>query len=264
MKEKMAEGLKKLKEKFVASLSAQKTRRLYIAAIIIAAVLIIITTVCGIYVNDYYRADGEAISDYLSRHEGAIIYELRSGVTVFRPEGECEVGLIFYPGGKVEADSYIPLMEALAERGVVAVLCEMPFNLAVLNVNAADGIAEALPEVEHWYVGGHSLGGSMAASYAASHSYVEGVVLLGAYSTADLSDKRVLSVYGSEDRVMNREKYESYKGNLPADLSETVIEGGNHAEFGMYGEQAGDGVASISAERQIDLTAEAVSGFIVK
>jgi N-succinyl-L-ornithine transcarbamylase len=102
----------------------------------------------------------------------------------------------------------------------------MPCNLAVLDVNAAFGIQERFPDVKHWYIGGHSLGGSMAASYLASHaSDFEGLILLAAYSTADLSNTSlsILSIYGSEDGVMNRKKYEKYKTNL-SDYEEMVIE----------------------------------------
>ena len=89
-------------------------------------------------------------------------------------------------------------------------------------------------------------------------------MLLGSYSTYDVSGSRVLSVYGSHDGVMQGEKYEKYKSNLPPDLSEVIIEGGNHAYFGCYGEQKGDGRAEITNARQITLTAEIISEFIKK
>jgi len=170
-------------------------------------------------------------------------------------------GFIFYPGGKVEYTAYIPLLQALSEHGVTCVLVEMPFHLAVLDINAADGIQKEYPEIEDWYIGGHSLGGSMAASYVASHTEdFAGLVLLGAYSTADLSESNlaVLSVYGSEDKVMNRENYENNKTNLPAGFTEVVLGGGCHANFGMYGAQDGDGTPSITNEEQIALTADAI------
>lgn len=265
MKERLAAAFAKLKEKLSNATSEGSVKKLYVTAIVIAAVLIIITTVCGAYLGDYYRADNEAIAEVVGQASSIEIYELRDGVTVFEPAWQSEVGLIFYPGGKVEARAYEPLMVALASRGIVAVLCEMPFNLAVFNVNAAEGIPEMLPEVDSWYIGGHSLGGSMAASYLASNkSKIDGLVLLGSYSTEDVTDSRVISIYGSEDRVMNREKYDSYKGNLPTDLSELVIEGGNHAYFGMYGEQEGDGEAKITPDAQITLTATKIAEFILK
>lgn len=244
------------------SAKAKKTKRLYITLLSVAAVLILLTVVGAIYVNDYYRAEDEAIADAIGSDGSVEISEIRDGVIAFIPEGDAEVGFIFYPGGKVEYTAYIPLMYAMAERGVLSVLCEMPFNLAVLNVNAADGITEQFSEVRDWYIGGHSLGGSMAASYLDGHPEIAGLVLLGSYSTADVSDKRVISIYGERDGVMNREKYEQYRSNLPSDFAEVVIEGGNHAYFGMYGEQDGDGRADITPTVQIEITANEISKFI--
>ncbi len=265
MKEKIKDIWGKIKEKLVGLTRPDKAKKIYITAIIIAAVLIIITTVCGIYVNDYYRADGEAVADAMADMPDIEIYELDDGTTVYSPAYESSVGFIFYPGGKVEARAYEPLMAELASRGIVSVLCEMPFNLAVLDVAAAEGIPDRLDYVDSWYIGGHSLGGSMAASYLADHTdKIDGLVLLGSYSTADLGGSRVLSVYGSEDGVMNREKYEQYRSNPPDDFTELIISGGNHAYFGMYGEQEGDGVASITAAEQIDLTATYIAEFIMQ
>ena len=184
---------------------------------------------------------------------------------VFQPEAP-QAGLIFYPGGKVEAEAYAPLLEACAERGILCVLLRMPGNLAVLDRNAADGVAADYPEVTDWYIGGHSLGGAMAAGYAAKHTEaLAGLVLLGAYSTADLTDSglRVLSIYGSEDGVLNREKYDSNHANLPADAAELVIQGGCHAGFGSYGPQDGDGTPTISGEEQIARTADAIAAMLL-
>ena len=171
-------------------------------------------------------------------------------------------GFIFYPGGKVEYTAYIPLMQALNDKGILCVLIEMPFNLAVFDMSAAEGIIDDYPDIDQWYIGGHSLGGSMAAAYLEDNADdYTGLVLLGSYSTVDLSDTelKVLSVYGSEDEVVDSEKYEKYKSNLPDDLTEIVIEGGCHAYFGMYGAQKGDGIPSISNEDQIKITAEYIS-----
>ena len=236
-------------------------RKLWIALSAILAVTIILTAVCALYLGDYYPVDAEAMEAFVPA--APVISEAwKDGTVITRPEGRDPVaGLIFYPGGKVEHTAYTPLMEALASEGILCVLVEMPFRLAVLDVNAADGIPEAFPEVEHWYLGGHSLGGSMAASYLASHTEdFDGLILLGSYSTADLSGSglSVLSVYGSEDGVLNREKYAEYKPNLPEGFTETVIAGGNHAYFGAYGEQEGDGTATITPAEQLEQTVEAI------
>lgn len=223
--------------------------------LIVFIVLALLVGGCAVYLADYYRADEDAIGVFL---QGESIPEENDGLITFEPKG-AEKGFIFYPGGKVEYTSYIPLMQSLGEKGILCVLVKMPFNLAVLDKNAADGIQEKYPEIKDWYIGGHSLGGAMAASYLSDNAELyEGLVLLGAYCADDLSktDLDVLSIYGSEDRVMDREKYEEYKKNLPDDFTETLIEGGCHAYFGMYGPQDGDGKPSITNEAQIDLTAE--------
>ena len=237
-------------------LSNKRKRKIFIITASIALALAIIVGACAIYLGDYYRADNEAIGAFLP--QGTTWKEKSDGTIVFEPEGATK-GFIFYPGGKVEYTAYIPLMQACAEEGILCVLVEMPFNLAVLDVNAADGIQEEYPEIEEWYIGGHSLGGSMAASYLATHvDDYEGLILLGSYSTADLSDTNlaVLSVFGSEDRVMNREKYEENKSNLPNNFTEYIIDGGCHAYFGMYGVQDGDGKPTVTNEEQIRLTVE--------
>lgn len=226
--------------------------------------------VCCIYVSDYYHADAEAIEAFAlteSIQKAEITKtELAKGVLAYLPE-ETSVGFIFYPGGKVEYTAYEPLMLALAEKGITSILVEMPFNLAVLDVNAADGIIGNFPEIKNWYIGGHSLGGSMAASYVAKHAEdFDGLVLLASYSTANLSnsDLDVLSIYGSEDKVLNAEKYTQYKTNLPDTMTESVIEGGCHAYFGMYGAQNGDGTPTIENAVQIQYTAENIFDFITK
>ncbi len=226
--------------------------------IIITAV--ILAAACGIYVSDYYHAGeqamtvaGSAAADYSCQHG--------KDTLVFTPTGEAEAGLIFYPGGKVEYTAYAPLMQQIAEEGVLCILIKMPANLAVLDMSAADDHRAEFPEIENWYVGGHSLGGSMAASYAAEHAdELEGLLLLAAYSTADLtaSGLDVLTIYGSEDGVLNMDKYNEYRPNLPEETTtEIVLEGGNHAYFGDYGVQDGDGTGSISRLSQQRQTAVA-------
>ena len=215
------------------------------------------------YVSDYYHADETAL-EAMAYLTDSVQAELDGNVTWFVPENPV-VGLISYPGGKVENTAYAPLMRACAENGILCALVRMPGNLAVLDANAADGLQQEHPEVTTWYIAGHSLGGAMAAEYAAAHyEDYDGLILLAAYSTKDLSQTtlRVLSVYGSEDGVMNRESYEKNWSNLPADTSEVVLDGGCHAQFGFYGAQDGDGVPTITGEEQIRQTAEAIAAFV--
>ena len=226
----------------------------------LAAVLLLAAAACGFFLGDYYHADAEAIAAFSDT--GTVrMQTCDNGDLVWIP-GDATAGFIFYPGGKVEHTAYIPLMEALASRNILCVLVEMPFRLAVFDMDAAEGIREAYPQIDTWYIGGHSLGGSMAASYLSGCTGdFAGLVLLGSYSTADLSarDLDVLSVYGSEDLVMNRENYALYKENLPSDFTELILDGGCHAYFGMYGAQEGDGIPRITNEEQIRMTADAIA-----
>ena len=234
---------------------------------IILSVCLAVLFVFGVggyaYVSDYYHADETAL-EAMAYLTDSVQVEQDGNVTWFVPE-DPTAGLIFYPGGKVEHTAYAPLLRACAEQGILCALVRMPGNLAVLDANAADGLRQKHPEVTAWYMAGHSLGGAMAANYAAAHAEdFNGLILLAAYSTKDLTGTtlRVLSVYGSEDGVMNRESYEKNWSNLPADTTEVVLDGGCHAQFGSYGAQDGDGVPTISGEEQVRRTAEAITAFV--
>lgn len=224
------------------------------------ATILLLVAAAAFYINDYYRALPEAFEAVTEVTEGITVLEEEDDYIVFLPEN-AEKGLIFYPGGKVEYEAYAPLMKALAEQGLLCVLLHMPANLAVLDMGAAQGVQERYPQVDSWYIGGHSLGGSMAASYAGKNSAdFDGVILLASYSTADLTDHalRVISLYGSEDGVLNAEKYVKYRDNLPEDTHENVLEGGCHAYFGAYGTQDGDGTPTVTAWEQIQWTVEEI------
>ena len=243
----------------------KKSRKLIVWISAVSLSLALIVGGCAIYVSDYYHSDIDVIEAFIA-DESLAKTVVSDGVLAYG-NSESVTGFIFYPGGKVEYTAYEPLMYRLASNGIFCVLIEMPFNLAVLNVNAADGIMEQYPRIENWYIGGHSLGGSMAASYLAGHSEeFKGLVLLGSYSTADLTKTGldVLSVFGSEDKIMNRKKYDKYKVNLPSDMTEREIDGACHAYFGMYGKQDGDGEAILTPEEQINITADLIKDFISK
>lgn len=240
---------------------AKRSKNKFKKIVLISGIIILaLMGVCAVYLGDYYHADMEKIEQFTYGNEVEIQSD-EKGNLIFEPEA-AKNGFIFYPGGKVEYTSYIPLMQVLASKGLLCVLVEMPFNLAVFDVDAAEEITEEYSQIEKWYIGGHSLGGSMAAACLADNiEDFEGLVLLGSYSVDDLSelDLDVISIYGSDDRVMNKEKYEDNKALLPVNFTEVVIDGGCHAYFGMYGEQEGDGTASITSEEQIYYTAEAIS-----
>ncbi len=242
-----------------------KKRKIIILIISFFCIFAVLFTACAIYVNDYYHADLGAVEVYSA--SGDVVTEKSDdNIIMFIPE-KVNTGLIFYPGGKVEYTAYIPLMQECASKGILCALVEMPFNLAVLDINAAEGIQEQHPEIESWYIGGHSLGGSMAATYLAENSdEFKGLVLLGSYSTENLSALNIdaLSIFGSEDKVMNKQKYKENLPNLPEDFEEHIIEGGCHAYFGMYGKQEGDGIPAVTNQEQIKQTADIIKDFMKK
>ncbi len=243
----------------------------YIIPAAVALVLIAAIIIGVVFVNDYYPASDRALAAMTSTEDDSVsvtVTELFDNATVFSSETPA-AALILYPGGKVDHAAYAPLAQSLARRGILCVLMEMPLRLAVLDTNAADGVIEAVekqyPTVTSWYIGGHSLGGTIASGYAAKHvdEYV-GVVLLGSYTSSDLSETnlRILSIIGSEDGVINRDRYEESKGKLPDGFVEEIIDGGNHAGFGDYGAQDGDGASTLSDGEQIEIASHLIAMFL--
>lgn len=194
--------------------------------------------------------------------------EIVNGWTVFRPQDmSLQTGLIFYPGGRVDYRSYAPILKIIAQSGFLVVLVPMPLSMAFFASDKADEVIAAFPEIQHWALGGHSLGGAMAARYVYTHpEKIQGLILWGSYpaDTDSLAEQKlaVLSIYGSEDGSV--EKIESSVSLLPADTAWVRIEGGNHAQFGDYGLQPGDGKANMSPQQQWDLASSATISFLTK
>ncbi len=262
-------------------------KRVAIAFAIVAALAVVSCTGFAIYASDYYHAS-ETVEGYFNEWEneaasapegsnhdaGDVTFaassdQLTTQQAITESDGSIavgsptsEYGFVLYPGAKVEPAAYIPLAEKLADLGVYCVVVEAPFNFAFFDANAADAIMNATPAVKHWWIGGHSLGGVVAASYAVEHAdKLEGIALLAAYSTSDLKDKglNAITLYGSNDLVVNRENLTKCAKNLPDASQTVVIEGGNHAGFGDYGTQAGDGEATISAADQQTIAASTIA-----
>lgn len=230
-----------------------RRKKLISAGFLIVALL----TAFFAYCLPYYHV--QAVSDLFADEAVTVTDE---GKYFFYDGPGTDEALIFYPGAKVDEQAYGPLMTELAEAGTDCFLVKMPLHIAIFGKNRANAIIHENNKYATWYMGGHSLGGSMAASYTAAHEdTVDGLVLLASFSTADLTDDenlKAVSVYGSCDKVLKMSEYEKNRQNLPADFSEVVIEGGNHAGFAYYGPQRGDGEAAISREEQIRETVEAI------
>ena len=206
-----------------------------------------------LYTADYYRAGETARQALIS---DAVRVE-RTDYGWFFDGPANGAALIFYPGAKVEETAYAPLLHRLAADGLDVCLVKMPFRLAFFGANAADGVM-ARHDYPRWIIGGHSLGGAIAASYAASHE-LDGLLLLASYPTKAV-DEPMLLIYGSEDGVLSRERVETAGDFGTAET--LVIDGGNHALFGDYGAQKGDGAASLSAAEQQAITAKAVAAWL--
>ena len=225
----------------------------------VVAVLALAVLISLAWASAYYHAAPEAAAA-LSSDAAVTVTRTENG---WRFDGPGDRVLIFYPGAKVEAAAYAPLMHSLAAGGVDTCLVEMPLKIALLNINAADRFVKSDP-AEEWYIGGHSLGGAAAALYAKAHpEAVNGLVLLAAYASAPLPEGlRVLSIYGGRDGVLNMKKYDESRPNLPPGTEELVLADGNHAGFGCYGPQRGDGEPGIPAAEQQADTARAILDWI--
>lgn len=178
-------------------------------------------------------------------------------------------GFLFYPGALVDPHAYLSLMQQLAAAGpgYRVFIAKVPANLAVLQPEAAGPILSAHPEIKNWVIGGHSLGGAMACTWVARRpATVRGLVLMAAYpaKSDDLSGwpGGVLSIYGTNDMVLDRSTLSTAYARLPSSTITVPITGGNHAQFGAYGDQAGDGSASISRADQQQQTARQFVSFM--
>lgn len=177
--------------------------------------------------------------------------------------------IVFYPGGLVEPVSYLPLFEPLTHEGFEIFIMKMPFNLAILNTNAIEKLEIHTSDDVPTYLSGHSLGGASAALYLAEEpESVDGLVLLAAYPSenSNLSDVvfPVVSITASNDTILNWESFETSQSLLPKDTTYNMIEGGNHANFGSYGKQDGDGENTISREEQQTTTRSIFTDLIGK
>ena len=220
-----------------------------------------LAAVCGgAFLRVYYHAAPEASAALVS-DETVTVEKIGKGYFFDGPG--TEAALVFYPGAKVQSEAYAPLLRALAEDGLDCFLVRMPLHLAVLDMDAA-GELQRQYSYGSWLLAGHSLGGAVAANYAGENTGAfDGLVLLAAYPTHPLPEAlRLLSICGSEDGCLDRDTYEAGRVFWPDGAEELVISGGNHAGFGCYGPQKGDGEALLSAAEQQARTAEAILALI--
>ena len=240
-----------------------RSRKLRRAILILAVCAGVIVIACALYINDYYRAGDKALQ-ILTGTDGDVAISREGDWITFDGSGE-GAALAFYPGAKVEASAYAPLMADIARRGVDAFLLESPLRLALLDIGAAGRAMASRPDAR-WFVGGHSMGGVAASYFAAMHpKNVAGVVLLASYPASNLPEgMRLLSIRGDRDGVLQMHRYDKSRSKWPRDSREYVIAGGNHAGFGDYGPQRGDGAVDIAPEEQQAEAADWIAAFCLE
>lgn len=242
-------------------------RKLKIIGIIVGSLLLLIFLGFSIW-TAYPAGPAETALTALETTDTLVSVSQMPGWIIFTPqEREPKSGLIFYPGGNVDFRSYSPLLWKIAQAGYLVVVPEMPFNMAVFAPDKAAQIMEAYPQITIWAVGGHSLGGAMAANFVNNYpNAVSGLVLWAAYpaSSDDLSGSSlaVTSIYASKDGLATGEKIAASRVLLPSTTTWVKIEGGNHAQFGDYGVQRGDNTATILPSQQWGQVIEATVNFL--
>lgn len=231
------------------------------AVIIVPSSLALLLSSVLIYLSVYYGATNEAKAYLEGDASVSVTYE--RGAYHFDYQESDETAVIFYGGAKVEATAYAPICSEVAHLGVDVYLMDLPFRFALLGMNSADEIAK-LGRHESLYMMGHSLGGTVASQYLAKTSYsFKGIIFLASYPSKKIDDSlKALSLYGSNDLVLNKDAYEKAKPLLPKDYKEVVIEGGNHGDFGDYGFQDGDGESSIGKKAQLERAKTEIQSFL--
>lgn len=216
-----------------------------------------------IWVENPLKAAPEALSALVSDSQVEVL--MGNGFISFQPtDHKPETGFVFYPGGRVDYRAYAVPLHQIAAQGFQVVLLHAPLNLAFFDVDAAAKIIASYPDIKNWVVGGHSLGGSMAASFASTHDDVRGLILWGSFPGDDslvYKNISVLSIYGTLD-MAGMDTLEEKKALLPLNTEYVVIQGGNHAQFGDYGFQPGDNESNISRTDQQQQTVDATARFL--
>lgn len=228
-----------------------------IGFILLGLIIITIIFIASFFITSY----GPSTQAMANLKDSTLVDVTVDNFISFAPENTAATtGLIIYPGAKVEPEAYAPLANKIAQAGYEVIITPMPLNFAIFDSNAADEVISKFPNIKNWVISGHSLGGVMAAKYASENSNIKGVIFYASYPQGDeLKDSNieVTSIYGSLDGVANLDKIVGSKDLLPTSTTFVEIIGGNHAQFGSYGDQSGDNAAEISVDEQIEQAANA-------
>ena len=231
---------------------------------VFGVLLALILLALGLIQMFTYRATPEAQETW-----NVAAFEQKNNWTHFEVTGEKKGTLLFYTGALVEPQAYAKLADGLAKEGIEVYIISSQLNLPVLD----NGTMATIVKEEHLdkvFIGGHSLGGVVSAVEAKHLEEINkfaGLILLASYpdKSTDISGTQipVLSITASNDKILNQDKYEEAKSRLPEATTYTTIEGGNHSGFGLYGQQNGDGTATMSAEEQQKQFVQLIKQFIV-
>ncbi|MFL2118386.1 alpha/beta hydrolase [Marinilactibacillus psychrotolerans] len=220
--------------------------------IVFSICLFLVLIIVGMYV--YLK-----VSTYEAMPEAAILLDddrVKTENDVIIVEPEKPIGnIVFYQGGLVETEAYLPLAKELSGEGFKVFIPVMPINLAITDSNVFEDIYKDYSSDLPWYIGGHSLGGTSALIYAEEHlEQLQGVLLLASYPSKSVdissSELSVLSITASNDQILNQDNFLESKSLLPDDTEYQIIKGGNHSNFGYYGHQKGDGESEITRKEQ--------------
>lgn len=225
-------------------------------------VLLLLTSGCSLFTRSAELTDNAQ----WALGNDALVYVQTEPYLIIGPSGrEPRTGIVFYPGGKVKPAAYAPLLRGLAAQGYLVVVPDMPLDLAVLGANRARAVLADFPNIRQWVIGGHSLGGAMATGHALRDNHYEAVVLLAAYPTnrryPDAAPP-TLAIFASEDGLVSTEDRVRAERLLPAGSRSVVMTGANHAQFGAYGPQMDDGIATISDVEQWRQTQDLILDFL--
>lgn len=231
--------------------SAKKNRKWILAAFVVVIVGLLFW---GIQWATFARPPlPEAISALESNE---FVEVVQAPWLIFSPAQDMPTtGFIFYPGGRVDPRAYASLMNKIASEGYLVVVPEMPINMAIFNTDIADEVIAYYPNIDHWVIGGHSVGGTSAAMYTDKHpDLITGLAIWASYpaDSTDISDLDipVISIYGSREEKVTDASIGEHKYLLPEDTLYIRIEGGDHHQFGAYEINPEDHLATTSRASQ--------------
>lgn len=225
-----------------------RRRRALVGTAAVVGTLVVVGSL--VYLRPF--AASPAALDALAGSDDVRVTTSPTRITLTPTGDEPSTGLVFQPGARVDSRAYVPLLSRISEAGYLVVIVKQPLDIAFTAIGAPGGIIDDHPEIVTWAVGGHSLGGVAASSYAGDHrDQVRGLLLWASYplgSLAGRDDLRVTSVSGTRDGLATPDDIQDSRADLPPGTEFVAVDGGVHAFFGDYGEQPGDGAPSVSRE----------------